>query len=147
MSVSTETMQELLEKEGTPPKYRERYLWLGEHLLKWRFNHQLGAWDMGRRFLPANVALRMLRSHGGMEEVIAKMYEHGWLVSIITFQSLKKQELCYQVQFVDLVSDGGIAVSKNMIDAVLLAAWRVYRVMVREKSKMDSLITATEGDG
>jgi len=127
MSVSTETMKELLEREGTPPKYRKRYLWLGENLLNWRLNHQLGAWDMGSRFLPANVALRMLRSHGGIEEVIRKMYDHGWLVSIVTFQSLKKRQLYYQAQFVDVVSGGGLAVSENMIDAVLLAAWRAHR--------------------
>lgn len=137
MSVSTETMQELLEKEGTPPKYRERYLWLGEHLLKWRFNHELGAWDIGRRFLPANVALRALRSYDGVEAVIRAMYDHGWLVSITTFQSLKKKELYYQAQFVevfaprgDVVAGGGLAVSQNMIDAVLLAAWRAHRRLV-----------------
>lgn len=137
MSVSTETMKELLEREGTPPKYRKRYLWLGERLLNWRFNHELGAWDMGRRFLPANVALRMLRSHGGMEGVIKKMYGNGWLMSLSTFQSPKDLTHCYQAQFVDVVGGGGTALSENMIDAVLLAAWRAHRRLFNAEKKLD----------
>ncbi len=127
MSVSTQTMKELLEREGTPPKYRKRYLWLGEHLLQWRFRPELGAWDTGSGFLPEGVALRMLRSHVWMEAVIATMFGHGWLVSITTFQTIKTQQLCYQVQFADVVGSGGLAVSTNMVDAVLLAAWRAHR--------------------
>lgn len=136
MSVSTETMRELLEREGTPPKYRKRYLWLGEHLLAWRFSHELGAWDTGSRFLPEGTAVRMLRSHVWMEAVIATMFGHGWLMSLTTFQTLKKRQLCYQAQFVDVVGSGGIAVSTNMIDAVLLAAWRAHRRLFNAEAKL-----------
>lgn len=135
MAVSTETMTELLEREGTPPKYRSRYRWLGQKLLRWRYSHELGAWDLGSRFLPENLALRALRSQEGMETVIQAMFGHGWLLMLATFQSPKDRSLCYQAQFVDVVGSGGLALATTMIDAVLLAAWRAHRKMLSQRGE------------
>ena len=127
MPVSAETMQQLLEKEGTPPKYRNRYLWLIEKLLGWRYSHQLGSWDTGTRSLPENIVLRMLRTHGGMETVIQAMFDRGWLMMLATFQGPGDRSICYKVQFVNAIGQGGTVLATTMIDAVLLAAWRAHR--------------------
>lgn len=131
MGVSTETMKEFLEKHGTPPKYRSRYLWLAEALLRWRYSHKLGAWDTGSRFLPANIALRALRTHEGMEDVIRAMVDHDWSMMMLTFRRKKDHSLCYQVEFTDVVGSGGVVLATTMIDAVLLAAWRAHWGMVK----------------
>ena len=120
-------MEKLLEEKGTPAKYREKYLVVGKHLLRWKFQEVTGAYRLSNKsLLHEGRALMWLRSSEGISAVLTELFNGGYRLRCDCWGT--DSNFTFQVRFIwgrvplfRQVHKGEPA--STIQDAILLAAY------------------------